>query len=370
MRDPGAPSAPSEGLRAAGSSGAAVLGAGSRTRPKSRAAALSIVSNSTLIVLKLVAGVLTGSIAILTEAIHSSIDLIASIVAFLSVRKAGAPADRDHPYGHAKVENLAAAFEGVLILAGAAVIAFESVRRLFVPAEVELLWVGIAVMGFSGVANVAVSSFLARRARATESPALEGDAAHLRTDALTSFGVLGGLLAVEVSGIDALDPIVALLVAAAIVVSGLRLVSRSSRVLVDEALPAEELAGVREALEGQGTSEIAGFHALRARRAGSDRYVDLHVQFRRGTSLERAHELAHELTRDIRARLSGADVLIHLEPEDAVRPGERGGVEAGAAASVDAASSDDSALRVEASPADDASSPQGRPNRPADAEPG
>ena len=311
---------PSEGLRAAGSSGAAVLGAGPRTRPKSRAAALSIVSNSTLIVLKLAAGLLTGSIAILTEAIHSGVDLIASVVAFVSVRKAGAPADREHPYGHAKVENLAAAFEGVLILAGAAVIAFESVRRLFVPPEVQLLWVGMVVIAFSGVTNVAVSSFLARRARATDSPALEGDAAHLRTDAFTSFGVLAGLLAVEVTGIERIDPIVALLVATAIVISGLRLISRSSRVLVDEALPAEELAGVRHAIEGHEAPEIAGFHALRARRAGSDRYVDLHVQFRRGTSLERAHELAHELTRQIRARLSGADVLIHIEPEDAIRP--------------------------------------------------
>jgi cation diffusion facilitator family transporter len=266
--------------------------------------------------------VLTGSIAILTEAVHSSIDLIASIVAFISVRKAGAPADREHPYGHAKVENLAAAFEGVLILVAAAVIAFESVRRLFVPAEVRLLWVGIVVVGVSGVVNVAVSSYIARRARATDSPALEGDAAHLRTDALTSFGVLAGLLLFEATGIERIDPIVALLVATAIVVSGLRIVSRSSRVLVDEALPAEELAGVRQAIEGHGTEEIAGFHALRARRAGSDRYVDLHVQFRRGTSLERAHDLAHELTREIRARLRGADVLIHLEPEDSVRPEE------------------------------------------------
>jgi cation diffusion facilitator family transporter len=311
-----------EGRRAAGSAGTAVLGAGTRTLPKSRAAAVSIVSNTILILLKLAAGVLTGSIAILTEAIHSSIDLIASIVAFVSVRKAGAPADRDHPYGHAKVENLAAAFEGMLILAGAAVIAFESVRRLFVPPEIELLWVGIAVVGVSGVANVVVSTYLARRARATDSPALEGDAAHLRTDAMTSFGVLVGLVLVEVTGIERIDPIVALLVAAAIVVSGLRIVSRSSRVLVDEALPAEELTGVREAVEGHGAVEIAGFHALRARRAGSDRYVDLHVQFRRGTSLERAHDLAHELTREIRARLGGADVLIHLEPEDALRPDE------------------------------------------------
>jgi cation diffusion facilitator family transporter len=305
--------------RAAGSAGAAVLGSDGHAGAKTRAAALSIASNTTLIVLKLVAGVLTGSIAIVTEAVHSSIDLIASVVAYASVRKAGEPADREHPYGHAKIENLAAAFEGVLILVGAAVIVYESVLRLIEPREVGLLGLGIAVIAFSVVANVAVSTFLRRRARATDSPALEGDAAHLRTDALTSAGVLGGLILVEVTGVVRIDPAVALVVAVAIVLSGLRLVTRSSRVLVDEALPAEEIAAVRRAIEGHPSREVLGFHALRARRAGSDRYVDLHVQFRRGTSLERAHELAHELTREIRNRLRGADVLIHLEPEDAVR---------------------------------------------------
>ena len=133
--------------------------------------------------LKLVAGVLTGSIAIITEAIHSSIDLIASIVAFVSVRKAGEPADEDHPYGHDKIENLAAVIEGMLILVGAGIIVFESVRRLFDPPQVESLGIGIAVIGFSVVANLVVSAYLYRQARATESPALEGDAAHLRTDA-------------------------------------------------------------------------------------------------------------------------------------------------------------------------------------------
>jgi cation diffusion facilitator family transporter len=312
---PGVP----DSRRAAGSAGAAVLGSRAQGRAKTRAAAVSIASNTTLIALKLVAGILTGSIAVITEAVHSSIDLIASIVAYLSVRKAGEPADREHPYGHAKVENLAAAFEGVLILVGAAIIVYESIRRLIEPSEVGLLGLGIGVLAFSVVANVVVSTYLGRRARETDSPALEGDAAHLRTDALTSAGVVAGLVLVELTGFERIDPIVALLVAAAIVVSGLRIVTRSSRALVDEALPPEELAAVQAAVETHGAEEVMGFHALRARRAGSHRYVDLHVQFRRGTSLERAHDLAHELTRQIRARLDGADVLIHLEPEDAVR---------------------------------------------------
>jgi cation diffusion facilitator family transporter len=294
------------------------MNAAADTGRKTRAAALSILSNSVLIALKLVAGIVTGSIAIITEAIHSSIDLLASVIAFVSVRKAGEPADADHPYGHDKIENLAAAIEGMLILVGAGVIVFESVRRLLDPPGVESLGFGIAVIGFSLLANVVVSSYLYRQARATDSPALEGDAAHLRTDALTSGGVLIGLVTVELTGVEWLDPLTALAVAVVIVIAGLRILTRSSRVLVDEVLPEDELTAVRTALDEYGAAEIAGYHKLRARRAGSRRYIDLHVQFHEGTTLDRAHALSHELQAAIAQRLRGADVLIHLEPE---RPG-------------------------------------------------
>ena len=173
------------------------------------------------------------------------------------------------------------------------------------------------MIAFSGVTNLAVSTYLYRQARATDSPALEGDAAHLRTDAMTSFGVLVALILVEVTGIEAFDPITALIVAAAIVVAGIRIINRSTRVLVDEALPQEELDAIRAAIKQHAPNEVVGFHKLRARRAGSRRYVDLHVQFRDGTTLRRAHEITHQLQGEIRARLRGADVLIHLEPEEA-----------------------------------------------------
>jgi cation diffusion facilitator family transporter len=289
---------------------------------KSRAAALSIASNALLIALKLAAGAITGSVAIITEAMHSSIDLIASIVAYVSVRKADKPADADHPYGHDKIENLAAAVEAMLILVGSGVIIFESVRRLSTGhSDVDSLGIGISVIAFSVVANVVVSSVLARRARETDSPALEGDAAHLRTDAATSLAVLGGLALVQLTGATWLDPVIALVVAAAIVVAGVRLLSRASRVLVDEALPPAELDAVRAEIEQFGPKGVCGYHQLRARRAGSRRYVDLHVQFAAGTTLEAAHATAHELQDAIRGRLRGADVLIHLEPADRVRPG-------------------------------------------------
>ena len=301
---------------AAAASGRAVAPAAQAPR-KERAAAVSIVSNTILIALKVVAGVVTGSIAILTEAAHSAIDLVASVIAFFSVRKAGKPADESHPYGHDKVENVAAGIEGMLILVGAGVIIFESLRRLAQGSDVESLGFGIAVIGFSAVANLGVSTYLYRQARATESPALEGDAAHLRTDAATSLGVLVGLVLVEITGATWIDPAAALLVAGAIVFAGVRILNRTSRVLVDEALPEHELAAVRLAISEHGAPELVGFHKLRARRAGSRRYIDLHVQFRDGTSLSRAHEVSHELQGAIGGRLRGTDVLIHLEPEEA-----------------------------------------------------
>jgi cation diffusion facilitator family transporter len=292
-------------------------------RTKSGAAALSITSNAALIAIKLAAGAITGSIAIITEALHSLIDLVASVIAFVSVRKADEPADVDHPYGHEKVESLAATIEGMLILVGAGIIVYEATHRLVAGSEVERLGVGIAVMGFSVLANLFVSTVLYRQARAHESPALEGDAAHLRTDALTSAGVLGGLLLVEITGVVAFDSITALVVAAAIVVAGIRIIRRSSGVLVDEALPDAEMDRVEAAIDAARTDEVAGYHKLRGHRAGPRRHIDLHVQYRSGTTLERAHELAHAMRDSIEADVPGAEVLIHVEPETSFRePGD------------------------------------------------
>jgi cation diffusion facilitator family transporter len=288
---------------------------------RTRAAAVSIISNSLLIILKVVAGTITGSVAILAEAMHSSVDLIASIVAFFSVRKAEEPADEDHRYGHEKVENLGAWIEGMLILVGSAVIAIEAIRRLAQDAPVDTLGLGIAVIAVSIVVNLVVAAFLRARAAATESAALAADAAHLATDAFTSGGVLIALVLVQITGERWIDGVVALLVAAFIVSAGIGILSRASRVLVDEALPAEELEAIRESILAFGPKGVAGYHKLRTRRAGAQRYVDLHVQFREGTTLEAAHRTAHELQDAIGARLRHADVLIHLEPEDSVRPG-------------------------------------------------
>ena len=284
---------------------------------KPAAAAVSIASNSLLIALKLAAAAITGSVAILSEALHSMIDLIASVIAFISVRKADEPADVEHPYGHEKVENVAATIEGMLIIVGAGVIVYEAVHRLVVGASVEKLGVGITVIGFSAIANIAVSQFLARQARRHDSPALAGDAAHLGTDALTSLGVLIGLLLVQITGANAIDSAVALALAAVIVVAGIRILRRSTAVLVDEAPPSEEMDRIEAAIARARADEpeVVGYHKLRARTTGRRRYIDLHVQFRSGTTLERAHDLAHELRDAIETDLGNAEVLIHVEPE-------------------------------------------------------
>ena len=289
---------------------------------KQRVAILSVLSNAILILLKVIGGTVTGSVALLTDAVHSSIDLIASTVAFFSIRKAEEPADESHRYGHEKVENLAAAIEGVLILIGAAAISFAAIRRLIDGGRDRTVGFGIAVVAIAITVNLIVSTVMSRAARRTESPALQGDATHLRTDALSSTAVLFALVLVQITGDQWIDPVMALLVAAVIVVMGVRLAFGSGQVLVDQALPIEEVAVIRGIIESFASSGVVGYHELRTRRGGSRRYIDLHVQFRRGTSLEAAHRTAHELQDQIAAELNGADVLIHLEPEDRVRPGE------------------------------------------------
>jgi cation diffusion facilitator family transporter len=288
---------------------------------KPRAAAVSIASNSSLIALKLAAAAITGSVAILSEALHSMIDLIASVIAFVSVRRADEPADVEHPYGHEKLESLAASIEGMLIIAGAALIVYEAVHRLASGAGVEKLGIGIAVIGFSAIANGGVSFFLRRQARRHRSPALAGDAAHLGTDALTSLGVLVGLVLVQITGAEAIDSAVAIGVAGVIVFAGVRILRRSAAELVDEAPPPAEMDRIEQAIARarSDSPEVVGYHKLRARASGRRRYIDLHVQFRGGTSLERAHEVAHEMRNAIESDLGDAEVLIHLEPESSRR---------------------------------------------------
>jgi cation diffusion facilitator family transporter len=277
------------------------------------AALLSMVSNALLTAVKLVVGVVTGSVAVLSEAASSAGDLVASAIAFAGVRAAARPPDADHPYGHEKSENLAAAVEGILILAAGAAVAVEAVRRLVSGApEVAYLDLAIAVMAASAAVNWIVALRLRRVARRTGSPAIAGDAAHLASDVWTSAGAAAGLALVAITGWAALDAIVALAVAAYVVSVGTRLTWRAAHVLLDGSLPDGDMAlieGVLAGFEREGVS----FHALRGRRAGSKRLVDLHMVVPPETTVRRGHAMSGRVKGAVRAALPGTEVLIHLE---------------------------------------------------------
>jgi cation diffusion facilitator family transporter len=294
---------------------------------KTRAATLSILSNSCLIALKVAAGVITGSVGILSDAIHSLMDLIASAIAFASVRKADEPADATHRYGHQKLEDLSAGAQALLLLLSAGFIALEAIRRLVNGGGVDSLGLGIGVVAAAAAINLIVSTHLRRMGRATESAALHANAADLRTDAYVSLGVLVGLVLVKLTGARWIDPVVGLLVAGTISVTGVRILLGAGRRLADETLPSDELDQLRDVVESFLGEEVVGFHDLRARHVGSHHEVDLHLQFVSGTSLERAHEISHRLQDAIVGQLPGTTVLIHLEPEQRVRPDRFGDAE-------------------------------------------
>lgn len=287
---------------------------------KTRAAALSIVSNSVLIALKVAAGLATGSIAILSDGVHSLMDLVASSITFTSVRKADQPADRSHRFGHGKFEDLAALGQAALLLLGAAFIVFEAIRRLAAGETLSSPYAGIAVSAVAAMVNLVVSRRLAHTARTTGSAALHANAVDLRTDAAVSLGVFASLVAFRVTGARWLDPAVGLAVALVISATGIRILIGASRRLSDEALPKDELAILERVTSSFVGSEIVDFHDIRARHAGNHHEVDLHLQFAHGTSLERAHALAHEVENAIVAELPATSVLVHMEPEDRVRP--------------------------------------------------
>jgi len=282
-------------------------------RTRTGAAGLSVMSNTMLILLKVVAGILSGSISIIAEAIHSSIDLVAAVIAFVSLRIAGRPADWGHPFGHGKVENVSGTIEAGLIFVAAAFIIYYAIAKIIEGVVIEYVTVGIAVMAVSVVVNILVSRHLLRIARETDSIALEADARHLTTDVYTSLGVLVGLILVRITGLNILDPIIALGVALFILRAAYDVTRRAFPSLIDVRLPEDEETVIASCIS-EHFGELVGFHEMRTRKAGSERYIDLHLVMARDASVEEAHKLCDHLEEDIKSRLANTSVTIHVEP--------------------------------------------------------
>jgi cation diffusion facilitator family transporter len=288
---------------------------------RSRTVLFSISSNALLLTVKLAAGVMTGSVSILSEAVHSATDLVASIVAFMAVRSSASPPDESHNYGHGRFENLAGIFEGVVLLGIGGWVIFGAVNGIVNGAELELLGLGIGVMALSAVVNLFVSSWLLRVARETDSRALEAEGYNLRTDVWGAAGVALGLVAALATDWTILDPIIAGLIGLVILWTALGLISGSTRVLLDESLPEEELAVIERVIEDEIENEeaVRGFHKLRARKSGPQRHVDFHLQLRAQTTIGEAHKISDSLEERIGRNLPNTDVLIHLEDDRSLK---------------------------------------------------
>ena len=268
-----------------------------------------------LISAKAVVAGFTGSISIVAQATDSLLDLIAGIVTFLAVRIATKPADSEHPYGHGKWEDIAGVVQGILIITAGGLIIYASVRRLLAGAVIELTEAGIGVMAVSIVVSLLLSRHLLKVARATGSVALEANARNIAADVYSAAAVLTGLLVVRLTNLNYIDSIVAIGVAGYIIWLGRKTISKPLLGLVDARLSPEQEAIIEDCLETY-TGRVAGFHALRTRRSGSHRYIDLHLVFDREISLERAHKICDQIEADIHNRLPESSVIIHLEPCD------------------------------------------------------
>lgn len=283
-----------------------------------RYAWLSIVTAIGIIVLKVAAYLLTGSMGFLSDALESGANIIAAIITLVALLVAARPPDDEHAYGHSKAEYLSSGAEGTLILMAAGFIAWQAIVRLLNPEPLNQVALGILVSAAAAAANFLVARVLLKAGKEHRSDALTADAQHLLTDVWTSVGVIVGVALVSLTGWLWLDPVVALVVAAQILFTGFKLVRNAVNGLMDAGLPDEEVAQVRAILErfdGEGVK----YHALRTRRSGAQRFVSVHIQVPGDWSVQQGHELLEKIEGEIRGDLSPVNVITHIEPvEDPV----------------------------------------------------
>lgn len=284
---------------------------------KTRAAFFSICSNVFLIILKLTVGFMTNSISIISEGVHSFTDLLAAIVAYFSVKQSSQPPDGDHQFGHGKYEDLSGFIEGALIVIAAGYIVYESVQKI-VLGKIDLIdtTAGIVVMFLSVVVNIAVSRNLFRVAKQTDSMALLADAEHLRTDVITSAGVLVGLILIKITGISILDPIIAILVAFFILRVGLDLCFKSIKNLLDNSLPENDVNSIMDTINKYIPQEVLEVRRFKSRKSGPEKFIELILVIPKKSTVEMSHKLCDRLEDDLKNTINNSYITIHIEPCD------------------------------------------------------
>ena len=289
-------------------------------RKKVGVAVWSVGANVGLIVVKVAVGVLMGSVSVISEAIHSGVDLLAAVIALVAVQASARKADERHPYGHGKYENVSGTIEALLIFLAAAWIIYEAVHKLIKPQPVELPFWGAGVMLVSVIVNFVIAQRLFKVGKQTESVALQADAWHHRTDIYTSAGVMLGLVVIWIVGaarpgtdVHWVDPVVAMLVAVMILKAAWDLTRESARDLIDTSLPEKDTEWIAGFVTN-GWPQVRSFHNLRTRKAGSQRFIDFHLAVDDRMSVGEAHRLGDEIVAALKERVPECRVGIHVEP--------------------------------------------------------
>ncbi len=280
-----------------------------------RIAAISLAVTLSLLVLKLIVGIISGSIAVLSDANDSATDLVGGTAALASVRIAAWPADEDHPYGHGKVESISASVAATVVAIGGGFVVFQGVRRLVQGSPDIDVGLGLAPMLIAVAANVVLAFYMRREARRSQSLALASEATHLQTNVIQAGAVIVGLALVGVTGQSVFDPLAALGLAAYMGWTAVTLARQALSEIMDVALPDEELRAIHDVIAAH-AGEIRGFHRLRSRKAGPTRHVDMHLLVDPQSTVEEVHAVCDEIEREITERLPGAEVTIHAEPDD------------------------------------------------------
>jgi len=284
-------------------------------KKKKITAGISIISNVILTLLKIVAGILSGSMSIISEAIHSLSDFLASLLTFFSVVKSSEPADADHPYGHGKYEDMAGFIEGLLIVFAGLFIIYKAVKKIVLglPTEFENNH-GIIVMTLAVVMNFLISTLLFRVAKEANSVSLYADGEHLRTDVYSSLGVLAGLILIKVTGYTILDPIIAIFVAIIIYKAGINISKRSLMRLLDYSLPKEDIEKIKEVIANYADCVKLKKNSIKARQVGPTKDIDLILQFPRQATLCECHEICDKIEKQIQKFFPHCTISIHAEP--------------------------------------------------------
>lgn len=283
------------------------------TNKKKFASVVSVTSNTVVIAAKLVVGVLSGSISIISEAVHSFADLLAAIITFFAVSRSSQPADKGHPFGHGKYEDVSGFIEGSLIILAGVFIIFEASKKLIVGTEINTEPVlGIYVMAFSAFVNFVVSSYLLKVAKECDSISLYADGQHLRTDIFSSLGIMAGLILIKITGLGILDTIIALIVASIILKTGCSITKETLNDLLDGSLPACDVEKIEHIL--QTNQDIKGYKNLRTRKVGHRRNMEATLFFAPELKISECHKICDDIEREIGKQFKDITVNIHLEP--------------------------------------------------------